>query len=558
MSEINTEDFFNELAFCLREKDVVKAKALLQFIVNSGADVSVQKKTMIALINGPENVVFPLLEYLVKADIPDPEIKNALYLLVLDKVYSNTELTVKFLMEGDKEVRLLFIKAAGELFLTDVAPELQKIITEENDKDIIIEAINALGKLRVWDALPTIAGMASVPDRDIKKAAVFAISRSGITDAVDQLMDFIGNDEQTNIVTVEALADIQDLYAIDILVNLLSYSDTIVRDTAIDQLLRLGKKSVPTLIRSLQNTDENFLVHIITTLGYIADFSAVIPILDIINTQPENANIRQAAYEALERIHPPNTLISLVQGLKDPVEAVRMSAARAINKTFSIALVAGLRNEIRKGTEISRLAVATLIDSDAGNLYEYLVKEESFLKIAHDHIIGKADPETRKTFLRHMSSIGQKEFVKKVSHEVPKKRETPGDQARIIVIDDSKMMLKLLTNKLTALGFSPIAFNKPEDALPEILSKRPTLIMTDLNMPKISGLELSRVVRKKHTQQDVPIIMVTTQSNFKDEKTEGTGADESIFTRAGINKILYKPFTDEEFKNAVTPFLNVS
>ena len=202
------------MGFCLNEKDVVKAKALLQFVINSDADVSVQKKLMIELVKGPEKVVFPLLKYLIKADISDPEIQNALYLLILDKVYSNAELTVKFIMEGDKGVRLLFIKAVGELFLTEVAPELQKIIIEENDKDIVIEAINALGKLRVLDALSTIADMAGVPDRDIKKAAVLAISRFGITDAVDQLMGFIGDDEQTNIVTIDALAGIQDLYAI--------------------------------------------------------------------------------------------------------------------------------------------------------------------------------------------------------------------------------------------------------------------------------------------------------------------------------------------------------
>ncbi|MBU2631876.1 MAG: HEAT repeat domain-containing protein [Proteobacteria bacterium] len=555
MSIINTEEFFNELAFCLNEKDVVKAKALLQFVINSDGDVSVQKKTIVALVNGPEQVVFPLIEYLIQADISDPEIQDALYLLILDKAYSNTDLTVKFIREGEKEARLLFIKAVGELFMTELATELQKIIIERNDKDIVIEAINALGKLRALDALPTIADMAGVPDRDIQKAAVFAIAKSGITDAVDQLMGFIGDDEQTNIVTIEALADIQDLYAIDILANFLSSSDTIIRDTAIDQLLKLGKKSVPILTKSLQNTDEDCLVHLITVLGYIADPAAIIPILDIINTQPKNANIRQAAYEALERIHSPDTAINLVQGLKDPVEAVRMSAARAVNKNFSIPLVAWLRKVIRKGDATSRLVVTALIDSDAANIYEYLVTEETFLKIAHDHIIGKADRETRRAFLRHMSGIGQTEFVKKVSNTVSKKREAANDQTRIIVIDDSKMMLKLLTNKLTAIGFMPKTFDKPEEALPEILNKRPNLIITDLNMPKISGLELSRVVRKKYTQQEVPILMITTQSNFKDEEIEGAGGDGSTLTRTGINKILYKPFTDEEFNNAIMPFL---
>lgn len=63
------------------------------------------------------------------------------------------------------------------------------------------------------------------------------------------------------------------------------------------------------------------MVHLITTLGYIEDQAAIPAIMDIINTQPQDANIRQAAYEAMERIPSPRTAICLVQGpriLKNP------------------------------------------------------------------------------------------------------------------------------------------------------------------------------------------------------------------------------------------------
>lgn len=551
MSDINTKEFFDELLFCLKEKDLVKSKALLQFAIQSDADPGVQKKVMTELVSGDDQIVFPLLEYLAGSRFSDPEVHDALYLLVLDKACSSSLFVEKYLMESAPEVRRLFIRSVGELFLTQAAPMLQEIIQQESDQKIVIEAIHALGKLRLPDAFPMLADMASLDDPQIKRAAVFAISRSGISDAVDQLIDFMGEDEATDIATIEALAEIQDLYAMDILVNFLGSKETIVRDTAIDQLVKLGSKVVPVLVRSLQHTDENSLVHIITTLGYINDPAAVIPILDILNTQPSNPNIRQSAYEALERIDASGPLVSIVQGLLDPVETVRMSAARAISRNVSIGIAARLRFMLRELNEAAGQMVATLIDTDAAATYPYLVTEKRFKELALAHVCEKADPATRKVFLKQMTDAGQDTFVNEVSRIRAKKTKTVEKKMRIIVIDDSIMILKMMINKLAALGFQADAFDKPELALPEILDQRPDLIITDLNMPKISGLELSRVVRKKYSLQEVPILLITTQSDYDDGMQEN---QENTL----INQVLHKPFSDEEFSQALASLSGTS
>ncbi len=555
MSGINAQEFIDELIFCIKEEDVVKAKALLQFSSDAEVDADVQRRALIELAKGPEKVVFPLLEYLTKIEISNPEIQEYLYELILDKAYGNTDLVIKYITENEKKARILFLKAAGDLLITETAPFLQKIIKEDKDKDILVAAVTALGNLRLPDSLALFAGMASQSDPQIKRAAIFAISEAGGNDAVDQLIGFIGDDEETNKFAVEALGEMQDLYSLDKLTSLLSSQATIVRDTAIDQLMLMGNKATPILTQAFQNAEADYLVHLVTTLGYIGDPAAVNPILDIVNTQPEDANIRQAAYEAMERIPSPKTAISLVQGLQDPVESVRMSAARAIDKNLSKALVAGLRNVVREGSEDSQNAVAALIDSDAGNIFNFLAEEESFMELAQTHVTIKADAETRKTFLKNMVTIGQKDFVESIGQQISQTDEPAGKDAQIFVIDDSKMMLKLYQNKLTALGFTPVTFDKPENAIPEIIKNKPDLIITDLNMPNISGLELTREIRKKYTRQDIPILMITTQSDFVEEEDGDIKVDDSILTKSGINKILHKPFTDEEFHSSVGQFL---
>lgn len=557
MSGINAKEFIDELIFCLNEEDVVKAKALLQFASDSDVDADVQRKAMIELAKGPEKVVFPLLEYLTKIEISDPRIQESLYELILDKAYGNTDLVIKYITENEKKARLLFLKAAGELLLTRTAPVLTKIIEQDKDPDILAAAITSLGNLRLADSLPVFANMVSQPDKQVQQAAIFAVAQIGGKDGVDQLMGFICDDEETNKFTVEALAEIQDLYALSRLTSLLSSTKTIVRDTAIDQLMKMGTKATPILTQAVNNAEADYLVHLITTLGYIGDPAAVNPILDIINTQPEDANIRQAAYEAMERIPSPKTAISLVQGLQDPVETVRMSAARAIDKNLSKVLVAGLRNVVREGSEDAKKAVAALIDSDAGNIFNFLVEEESFLELAQSHVLEKTDAQTRTAFLKHMTSIGQNEFARAIQEKAGSQAQPENTDIQIYVIDDSKMMLKLYQNKLVSKGIHPVLFDKPEKAIPQIIANKPDLVITDLNMPNISGLELTREVRKKFSRQDLPIVMITTQSDFVEENNSDVKIDESILTKSGINKILHKPFRDEEFYAVIGRFITV-
>lgn len=547
------ENFIAELVFCLHQEDIVKAKALLQFAADSSISADVQKKAMTELAKGSQRVVLPLLEYLTKIDISDPKIQEALYELILDKAYGNTDLVIAYITKNEKKARLLFLKAAGELSLMETAPVLKQIVSTDKDPQILGAAIQSLGALRLQSSLDTFGCMAVHPDREVKRSAIFAISETGSQEAVDLIMGFLGEDEQTNKLAVEALAEMQDLYALEQLTSLLSSPITIVRDTAIDQLLKLGTKATPILTRAFKNAQADYLVHLITTLGYIGDTAAIIPILDIINTQPKDANIRQAAYEAMERIPSPRTAMCLAQGLQDPVEAVRMSAARAIDKNLSKPLVAGLKNIVRSGSLDALNAVSALIDADAENIFNFLVEEEDFLSLAQQHITQCADPITRKNFLKKMTSLGQKEIVEKIESKATQPSST--DTAKIIVVDDSKMMLKLYQNKLTALGFTPQIFDLPEDAIPQILATQPDLVITDLNMPNISGLELTREIRKKFTRQQVPVLMITTQSDFVEEENGDVRVDETLLTKSGINLILHKPFTDDDFKQAITQFL---
>ena len=555
MGGINAKDFIGELVFCLNEKDVVKAKALLQFASDSNVDVEVQKLALAELAKGPENMVFPLLEYLTKIDISDKEVQDGLHDLILDKAYGNTNLVIEYILNDEKKTRIEFIRAAGELFLQETIPALTKVIQTETDPDILMPAIDALGAFRKPEYIELFSTFIKNPNHDVLRSAIFAISSVPNPKAADTLMGFFCEDEIIDKLVVQALADKQDLYDLEKMTSLLSSPVTIIRDTAIDELINMGQKATPLLTRAFQNAEADYMVHLITTLGYIGDQSAIQPILNIINTQPKDANIRQAAYEAMERIPSPRTAICLVQGLQDSEEAVRMSAARAIDSNLSKPLVAGLKNIVREKSPDAMATVAALIDTEATNIFSFLMGEESFKDLAKTHVMEKAAPTVRNAFIKNMASIGQAEFAEDLTAGVQDLPQEEPSKTKIVVVDDSKMMLKLYQNKLSALGLECETYHRPEDAVKRVLSGNTDLVITDLNMPNISGLELTVEVRRKFTRTDLPILMITTQSDFVEEKGADIDINESMLKKSGINIILHKPFSDDDFKDSVFKLL---
>lgn len=556
MSGINPREFLDELIFCLKEEDIVKAKALLQFITNPEINVNIQKRALHELSKSNERLVFPMLEFLTTLSIPNPEIKESLYELILDKAYGNHDRIIKYIIKDDKRNRLTYIKVAGDLILADAVPILEKLLEKSRDKEIITQTAVSLGNIRLQTSLPVLIKLIEAySDTDIQQTAIEAVAQVGGKSAVDYLTNSITGSDEGDILKIKALGEIQDQHALNSLASLLESTNTNIRDAAIDQLIEIGGKAVPILTAATSDAGTDFMIHLITTLGYIKDPKSLPVILDIMKTKPADPNVRQAAYESMERIPSVKSSISLAVGIQDPVEAVRMSAARAMDKNISKVLVAGLKNIVREGSEEALSAVGALIDSEADNIFNFLLQEESFVKLSVKHVTTKADPKTREHFLNVLKKKNRQALADKIEEMLPKESEAPADTGvKIYVVDDSKMMLKLYENKITGFGYTPTSFMFPEEAIRQIYASKPNLVITDLNMPKINGLQLAQAVRKKYSSGELPIVMITTQSDVL-ESEKGSKVDKTLLGNAGINKVLHKPFSNEELQATIAKLI---
>ncbi len=108
--------------------------------------------------------------------------------------------------------------------------------------------------------------------------------------------------------------------------------------------------------------------------------------------------------------------------------------------------------------------------------------------------------------------------------------------ARILVVDDEIEIVRALQRSLTAHGYEVFTANTGEDALESIAHYRPDLMVLDLGLPGMSGLEVCRTVR---AQSNLPIIVLSVKGAERDKVLAlDLGADDYVSKPFGMNEVL--------------------
>lgn len=109
--------------------------------------------------------------------------------------------------------------------------------------------------------------------------------------------------------------------------------------------------------------------------------------------------------------------------------------------------------------------------------------------------------------------------------------------ASILAVDDSPSMRQMVSFTLREAGYEVIEAEDGEDALAKAKTRTVQLVLTDVNMPKMDGIELIRRLRTLPAYAGVPILMLTTESADA-KKQEGR--------QAGATGWIVKPFDPDK------------
>jgi two-component system, OmpR family, alkaline phosphatase synthesis response regulator PhoP len=120
------------------------------------------------------------------------------------------------------------------------------------------------------------------------------------------------------------------------------------------------------------------------------------------------------------------------------------------------------------------------------------------------------------------------------------------DPKSILIVDDEAHILQVVSLKLRNAGFNVTTANDGEEAL-EVLATTPVdLIITDYQMPGMTGLELARRAHKEPGRAKLPVLLLT---------AHGLALEQVDMTRAGIRASLSKPFSPREVLHKINALL---
>ena len=144
--------------------------------------------------------------------------------------------------------------------------------------------------------------------------------------------------------------------------------------------------------------------------------------------------------------------------------------------------------------------------------------------------------------LRHRSTLPAAATTAAVHEEVPEKALAP----EVLVVDDSLTARRMLSIGLADAGYRVRTAIDGLDAVEAIEESLPDLVVTDLEMPRMNGLELAAHLRGEAHTAELPVLMVTSRST---DKHRGQA------TASGINAFITKPYANEELLERVEELL---
>jgi phosphate regulon transcriptional regulator PhoB len=132
------------------------------------------------------------------------------------------------------------------------------------------------------------------------------------------------------------------------------------------------------------------------------------------------------------------------------------------------------------------------------------------------------------------------------SNMMIEKRQTVLKTEKIVVIEDETDILEVIAYNLKREGYDVVTSTSGEDGLEKIERTKPNLVVLDLMLPEIDGIELCRKLKSDPVTQSIPVIMVT---------AKGEESDVVLGLGVGADDYVTKPFSPRELTARVKAVL---
>ena len=116
----------------------------------------------------------------------------------------------------------------------------------------------------------------------------------------------------------------------------------------------------------------------------------------------------------------------------------------------------------------------------------------------------------------------------------------------VLIVEDNELNMKLFRDLLEAHGYQTVGTNKGIEALDLVRRHRPNLILMDIQLPEVSGLEVTKWLKEDDDLHTIPVIAVTAFA---------MKGDEERIRQGGCEAYLSKPISVGKFIETVRRFI---
>ena len=538
VNKSDDEIFLEEVVYSVKARDLIKTKVLLRESLKVSKDST--EKLIEEIFKCEDSFSIPLLVHIMiyqaelSSKIPD------LAMTLQSKICSSDVLNEIFEAFTDLNESCCFIESLVDRDDEECISLLIKVIREETDVRIIKSVLKTMAELKNSQFAPYIADFLYSDDMDLVSQALETLGYCATDLAVEAMVSRAGADSHLDKLIIANLKRISSDKTLRALVGFLSSGVSSLRNGARTVLADLKEVSVPYLMEPLKSENSNLVIAALNILGETGTSEAVKPVRQLIQTMSADANIRFAAYEALGLLPCKTGAYTLTHGLLDMDEGVRIAAAKAVNHQFDHLFERGVLNlfELEENRE---LIADALLTAECNKVVSCLVHNPDFNQFAVKILKERREKDLIEFYMGLAKNINLTCDI-----SIKKSVQKAALKDAVYVVDDSRLLLKIYRKFLSELNVNFQLFEFAEAALEQVKEEKPSLILTDLNMPGMDGIEFTQKVRELYSENEIPVVMVTTQ----DEE-----ADRSAALEAGVQDYLHKPFNKSGIEMVLKRYL---
>jgi CheY-like chemotaxis protein/HEAT repeat protein len=467
----------------------------------------------------------------------------------------NENETVMRIKSGNMREKALCINIAGIHHFASAVPLLHSLLRNDQYKELHTESFFALGEIKSPESLGLFREYIHHADEVLASLAMQMVGQYRDEDSIETLLAFIEQAEKVEEyetcslqvgMAVEALAAIRTEKSISYLVSRIHHRNATIRRIIHDALVKIGAATIPLLATVFDGSDTDSKILAANILGLIGSKLGGEVMVRALDAEKANdPNVRYAIYEAFGRIPFLKGLTCLIDALQSDDDLILMAVLTALENQVSPGVIAKLKEIIDEGGTHRGKIIRALVSVKAVHMFKNLYADEKIAQAMMAEIAQTGDPDVIavfKTALAMMEGAAAKADLAKLSAVVV--AETGRD---VLVADDSRAMLSFYKSVSPDLGLKIQTAGNGREALDLMEAGQSfDLIITDMNMPVMDGLELTRKIRQKIGNTKIPIIMVTTESEQ---------AQRDMARTAGVDSFITKPFTAAVLKEKLNSFL---